>query len=44
MKGINGMEIQLKAGLQHQDLALSAINYVFDNVEITDANNINQNP
>lgn len=38
------MEIQLKAGLQHQDLALSAINYVFDNVEITDANNINQNP
>ena len=38
------MEIQLKAGLKHQDNALSAINYVFNNVEITTNNDITQNP
>lgn len=38
------MEIQLKAGLKHQDLALQAINYVFNNVQITNTNDINQNP
>ena len=38
------MEIQLKAGLKHQEHALTAINNVFDNVEIISTNNINQNP
>ena len=38
------MEIQLKAGLQHQDKALEAINYVFSDVDIVYTNGINQNP